>query len=59
MFKRFILGFVVGLALMHYYLNYGEEVVEDTANWGEGAASKYRGDTHHKLADELLKDKGL
>jgi len=54
MFKRFMIGFVAGLALMYYYLHRMDETVEDATHWGTKAASSYRGDKHKSLADEVL-----
>jgi len=54
MLRRFILGFVVGLGLMYYYLHHGEQVVGEAKQWGSSAASHYRGDRDRNLADELL-----
>jgi len=55
MLKRFTMGFVVGFAIMYYYLFYGPGMTEDAVDWGEKAAANYRGDQHHELADQLLK----
>jgi hypothetical protein len=54
MVKRFMIGFVVGLGLMYYYLHHMDETVEDATQWGTKAASSYRGDKHKSLADEVL-----
>ena len=52
--KRFLIGFVVGVGIMYYYLHYGEAVKSDTRSWFEGAASKYRDDKAHNAAKEAL-----
>jgi hypothetical protein len=55
MFKRFMIGFVLGIGAMYYYLHYGEQIASDSTRWAESSASKYRGDTRKKAADEVLK----
>ncbi len=52
--KRFVIGFVIGVSLMYYYLHYGERVQGDTWGWFQGSASGYRGDAHHKAARDAL-----
>jgi len=55
MLKRFLLGFILGIGLMYYYLHYSEEVATDATHWAEKSASRYRGDKHRRLADEIIK----
>jgi len=52
--KRFVIGFVIGVGLMYYYLHYEETVKSDTRGWFQGAASNYRDDKQHKAAREAL-----
>jgi hypothetical protein len=52
--KRFVIGFVIGVGLMYYYLHYGERAQSDAFSWFQGSASKYRGDAEHKAAREAL-----
>ncbi len=52
--KRFIIGFLVGIGLMHYYLHHGAEIESSTRKWFEGAAANYRDDKQHKAAREAL-----
>ena len=52
--KRFVIGFIVGIGLMYYYLHYGDSVKADTTAWFQGAASKYRDDKAHGAAKEAL-----
>jgi hypothetical protein len=56
--KRFLIGFLVGLGLMYWYLHYGDAVQTETRRWFEGSASKYRGDKHHDAATEALGEHG-
>jgi len=52
--KRFVIGFVIGVGLMYYYLHYGEFVEAGTTSWFTGSASNYRGDKVHRAAQEAL-----
>ena len=52
--KRFMVGFIIGVGLMYWYLNHGEAVQEFTRGWFEGAASKYRDDKAHSAARDAL-----
>ncbi|HVO27530.1 MAG TPA: hypothetical protein VMW56_28285 [Candidatus Margulisiibacteriota bacterium] len=52
--KRFVIGFVIGVGLMYYYLHYGERVEAGAFSWFQGSASNYRGDAHHQAAREAL-----
>lgn len=56
--KRFVIGFVIGVGLMYYYLHYGEIVASDTAGWFKSSASKYRDDKVHRAAREALGETG-
>ena len=56
MFKRFVLGFLVGVGLMYYYLHHGDELAATTGRWFGGAASKYRDDRQHDAAREVLNE---
>jgi len=52
--KRFVIGFVIGVGVMYYYLHYGDRFRSDATGWFQGSASNYRGDAHHKAAREAL-----
>ena len=52
--KRFVIGFVVGVGLMYYYLHYNEVMRSGASSWFNGAASKYRDDKQHKAARDVL-----
>lgn len=56
--KRFVIGFVVGIGLMYYYLHYGHTLELDARKWFEGAASNYRNDKEHRAANEALGEGG-
>jgi hypothetical protein len=52
--KRLVIGFVIGVGLMYYYLHYGEFVRAQGSGWFQGSASNYRGDTSHEAARDAL-----
>ena len=52
--KRFVIGFLVGVGLMYYYLYRGEAIQTEVERWFRGSASKYRGDSEHRAAGEAL-----
>jgi hypothetical protein len=52
--KRFVIGFVVGVGIMYYYLHYADQTVSDTERWFGRAASNYRDDQQHRAAREAL-----
>ncbi len=54
--KRFLLGFVVGVGLMYWYLHHSETAWSQAWSWFSGNASKYRGDETHEKAKQLLGD---
>lgn len=52
--KRFVIGFVIGVSIVYYYLHYGERVESEAFSWFQGSASKYRGDARHQAARDAL-----
>ena len=56
--KRFVIGFVVGVGLMYWFLNHGEAVQSATRGWFQGTAEKYRDDKQHNAAREALGESG-
>lgn len=44
MFKRFMIGFVLGIGAMYWYINHSGQVVSDADQWMQRSASQYRGD---------------
>ena len=56
-FKRFVMGFVVGVGIMYWYLHYSETTKNDTLAWFHGAASNYRDDRQHEAARNALGDR--
>jgi hypothetical protein len=51
MLKRFMVGFVVGIGAMYWYLHYYDAAFTGANSWVERSASHYRGDHHHEIAD--------
>ena len=52
MFKRFVLGFVVGVCAMYWYIHNSDSVVSDAGSWMERSASAYRNDKAHELVEQ-------
>jgi hypothetical protein len=52
--KRFVIGFLVGVGLMYYYLHQGEAVQTGVSRWFQTSASNYRDDAQQKAAQEAL-----
>lgn len=52
MFKRFMIGFVVGIGAMYWYIHNGEQVVTNADEWMQRSASQYRGDKDHDLVEQ-------
>jgi hypothetical protein len=52
MFKRFVIGFVLGIGGAYYYLHYSEQAISDANQWMERSASHYRGDRDHELVNQ-------
>jgi len=54
--KRFLIGFLVGLGLMHWYLQYADTVESETRQWFLRSGANYRDDKTHQAADEALEE---
>ena len=54
MFKRFMIGFIVGSGLMYWYLYQSEWAVSEASSVVERRASQYRGDARRQAADDVL-----
>lgn len=52
MFKRFMIGFVVGISAMYWYIHNGDAVVSDAGGWMEKSASAYRNDHTHEVIEQ-------
>ncbi len=55
--KRFVLGFLLGVGLMYWYLHNTELGKSDTVTWMSGAVTDYRGDKEHDAARQALGEK--
>ncbi|GIW45715.1 MAG: hypothetical protein KatS3mg077_2997 [Candidatus Binatia bacterium] len=55
-FKRFVLGFAVGVGVMYWVLHHGESTWGEAWSWLNKNASTYRGDAAHERAREILGD---
>ncbi len=53
-FKRFFLGFLLGIGVMYWVLHHGDETWRDAWTWMNKSASAYRGDSAHQKAKEAL-----
>jgi hypothetical protein len=57
MVKRFAIGFAVGLGLMYYYLEHGDQMFNGGQKWMQKSASAYRDDRLHDAAQDALNNK--
>lgn len=55
--KRFLIGFLIGLGLMHWYLQYGDTMQTEAHRWFERSGSNYRGDKTHEAVGDALGEK--
>ena len=47
MFKRFLIGFVIGIGAMYWWIHHSEETFAGAEDWMQNSASQYRGDRDH------------
>ncbi|MDX2171375.1 MAG: hypothetical protein SF182_30200 [Deltaproteobacteria bacterium] len=47
-----MIGFVVGIGAMYWYIHNSEQVVTNADEWMQRSASQYRGDRDHQLVDQ-------
>lgn len=52
--KRFVIGFILGVGAMYWYLHNADIVATQGRHWFERSASEYRDDKQHKAAREVL-----
>lgn len=52
MFKRFMIGFVLGVAGMYWYIHHGAETLSGAGQWMERSAGRYRHDTMHESVQQ-------
>lgn len=46
MAKRFLIGFILGIGLMYWYIHQSEELLAGMGSWMDKSASGYRADGH-------------
>jgi hypothetical protein len=51
MLKRFLIGFVLGVGAMYWYIHSSEGLIADTTSWFERSASGYRDDKAHNAIE--------
>jgi hypothetical protein len=47
MFKRFVIGFLLGVGAMYWWIHNSGEWMTGAHSWMERSASNYRGDRQH------------
>ena len=53
-FKRFCLGFALGMALTNYALSNSLPLLDQLESWFKGAKANYTGQRTHKAADKVF-----
>jgi hypothetical protein len=51
MFKRFMIGFILGIGAMYWWIHSSEQTFAGAQNWMEKSASNYRGDREHMAVE--------
>lgn len=54
MFKRFVIGFALGMAITHYMISNSLPLLDQFEGWLRGAQSNYTGQKTHKAAEEVF-----
>jgi hypothetical protein len=52
--KRFFIGFVLGMGVMHWYLHSSAPVMTQVSDWFNRSGSNYSGKKTHDAARDLL-----
>jgi hypothetical protein len=52
MLKRFMIGCVLGIGAMYWYIHYAESTMADADKWMQRSASAYRDDRIHDAVDQ-------
>jgi hypothetical protein len=52
MFKRFMIGFLLGVGGMYWYIHHSEQVFTGADQWMQRSASHYRNDKVHQAVDD-------
>jgi hypothetical protein len=45
--KRFLIGFLVGIGAMYWWIHHSDQTFADAQSWMQNSASNYRGDGDH------------
>ena len=53
MLKRFMIGFVLGVGAMYWYIHNADETMTDASQWMQRSASHYRDDRMHEAVDDV------
>jgi hypothetical protein len=51
MLKRFIIGFVLGVGLMYWYIHRSEDTLKGANEWMQRSAASYRDDKTHQAVE--------
>ena len=54
MFKRFVIGFALGMAVTNYFITSSLPLLDQLELWLKGAQSNYTGQKSHKAADQVF-----
>ena len=52
MLKRFMIGFVVGIGAMYWYIHNAADTMADADQWMKRSASAYRDDRVHQAVEQ-------
>lgn len=52
MLKRFMIGFVLGVGSMYWFIHHGEQTFDGASTWMQRSASNYRDDKTHQAVEE-------
>jgi hypothetical protein len=53
-FKRFVIGFALGMAITHYVINSSLPLLDQLEGWLRGAQGNYTGQKTHRAAEEVF-----
>jgi len=53
-FKRFVIGFAIGMAATNYAMTTSVPLLDQLQGWFQDAASNYTGQKTHKAAEQVF-----
>lgn len=53
MLKRFMIGFVLGIGAMYWYIHNADNTMSDASQWMQRSASHYRDDKMHDTVGDV------